>query len=115
MRILTLNNLNDFKKEKKLHFSLMKGFNITKAMGELGNDVFFATNGEEEEYNGVVLLPIDKITNDFLDSIDMIFMIRETTFLKWMDRLPYLKEIFERGSKNRTQIIGIKSSLKNHC
>ena len=35
-----------------------------------------------------------KITKEFLDSIDMIFMIRETTFLRWMDELPYLKEIF---------------------
>jgi glycosyltransferase involved in cell wall biosynthesis len=115
MRILTLNNLNDFRKEGKLHFSLMKGFNITKAFADLGNETFFASTGEEEDLNGVTLLPHEKITKEFLDSVDMIFMIRETTFLRWMDKLPYLKEIFEKGSKNRKQIIGIKTDNPAWC
>ena len=45
---------HDFRKERKLHFSLMKGFNITRAFSDLGNDTYFASTGEEEVLDGIV-------------------------------------------------------------
>ena len=110
MKILVINDLNDYTKQIKQHFSLTKGYYFAQSLSNiLDNDVFFLTTGETFMDNNLIFINENEITNDFMKDINLLLLIRENNFIEIVERYSIIKSWIFNEYRTKDQKLGIKS------
>ena len=106
MSILVMSDICDYRNRVSYHYSLVKGFEVTKGFSKL-TDSFYLTTGVSEKFEGVNLINIKKINDNFLNKIKYILIGREPVLKIAIEKIPSFKKLIFK--KNRHQLIGVKS------
>ena len=104
-KILVIGEIDDYHKSIKRHYSFTKGLGIATGFSKLA-ETFYLTKGKEEEYMGTKFINISNITDEFMDTIDFILLIREHNVLQVLNIEPIRKVLF---NKKKRQNVGMKS------
>ncbi len=91
MKFLIINDFNDINDAIIRHFSLDKGHFMAKSLLALDHDVYFLTVKRDYILGGIKYIHYDNITNDFIDTLDYVLIVREPLFLDILNRIPALK------------------------
>lgn len=106
MKILIINDLNDILNAKITHFSLDKGLHLGNGLFENGHIVYFLTTGITT-HNKLHFININEVNNGFLETFDLIFLIREALIPNLFENFPIIEKYIVQ--KNRKTKIVIKS------
>ena len=101
LKFLVFNDFNDINSINILHFSLDKGHFLAKSLAKNGNNVYFATSKDNYQQNGLYYINFNKITKEFLDTIDYVIIVREPIIVPLMVRVPAIKEKMAIPKKDR--------------
>lgn len=74
----------DYKKQRKLHYSLSKGFYYAQSINKFSNG-YLLTEGKSEFYNGVNLVGKADLTREFLNTLDYIIAVRDANLPKILE------------------------------
>jgi len=106
--ILVIGDLNDIEVGVKYHFSLIKGLYLAEGFSHIGWNSWYAsvkTDGESKLCPGVHYIPINKLSSNFLTTIDVVVLIREMNIPQVFDGCPPLMEILKsKGSTGRKSV-----------
>jgi hypothetical protein len=105
--ILVISELHNYLEQKIAHFSLTKGFYTAIGFSKLMPS-YYLTTGKDSQKDGVNLINIDNITEEFLDNnIKYLLLIRESNIIDIIEKNKALKKVllFDKGNIK----IGIKS------
>ena len=92
MNILIISELNDFLQSKKIHFSLMKGYEFAKGLTKIYDTIYYLTIGKTEKCDNINLININEITSTFLENIKYLILIRETNIFDILEKSESLKD-----------------------
>lgn len=110
MKILIINDLNDYNKQIKQHFSLTKGYYFGKSLSNItNNDVFFLTTGDTYMDNNLIFINHNEITNDFMSDLNLLLLIRENNFIEIVDTYSVIKSWIFNDYRDKNQRLAIKS------
>jgi len=105
--ILVISELNDYVASVKNHYSLTKGFNIAKGFAKSGV-TYYVTLGKSEIIDGVNLVNISEIGEEFINKLTYILLIRETNIDQIFKDIPEIKLMFTENKHENIKIV-IKS------
>ena len=89
--ILIISEINDYLHSKKMHFSLTKGYEFAKGLSKYTNNVDYLTLGKTLIEENLKLINIEEITDQYLETVGFVILIRETNILDIFDKSPNLK------------------------
>lgn len=92
MRFLFINDFNDVNEVTIRHFSLDKGHYLAKAIQIHQHTVYFMTMNTAYERDGLIYLPINQITPEFLQSLQYVVIVREPLFAGMVEKIPALRD-----------------------
>lgn len=108
MKIFIINNLDDINSNIVTHFSLDKGLYLAYGLYNCNNDIYFLTSSSFSIENNIKFININEADSDFLNSCDLIIIIREAEIENILENYPSLKNIFFNNSARKVKIM-IKS------
>ena len=91
IKFLIINDFNDINNATIRHFSLDKGHFIAKSLVKLNHIVYFLTTLPDYSKNGIEYLNIDNITDNFIETIDYVMIVREPLFIDVINKIPAIK------------------------
>ena len=110
MKILVINDIADYHTQLKQHFSLTKGYYFAKGLSNIKeNEVYFLTTGKSTGEKLLNFINDLEITKEFLDSINLILLIRENNFLDILEKYPLIKNWIFNDKRSDKQKLAIKS------
>lgn len=110
MKILVINDIADYHKQIKHHFSLTKGYYFSKGLSKIkNNNVYFLTLGNTTKDGDLTFINDLEITPSFLQDTNLILLIRENNFIDIIDKYNHIKEWIFNDKRNDTQQLAIKS------
>ena len=107
MKIFIINNLDDINSNTIIHFSLDKGLYLAHGLHNCNNDVYFLTTIPSFT-DKINFININEANLDFLNSCDLIVIIREAEIENILENYSPLKDIFFKKDLRRGKLI-IKS------
>lgn len=93
IKFFFINDFNDINDASIRHYSLDKGHFIAKSLAKLKYDVYFLTTKSSYIKNNIKYVSLDSITDDFLQNIDFVFIMREPMFLSILKKIPCVKNL----------------------
>jgi hypothetical protein len=103
LKFFIINDFNDINDAKIRHFSLDKGHFIAKSLSKLGNEVYFLTTKNDYDKNGIKYIFINNITNEFIDTVDYVLVVREPLIIDIINKIPVIKEKIAIPKQMRTR------------
>lgn len=110
MKILIINDLNDYQKEIKNHFSLTKGYYFGMGLSKLlKHRVYFLTTGKTSKDRNLTFINSKEITEEFLSDLNLLLLIKEGNLVKIMESYELIKDWIMNEHRPINQRVGIKS------
>lgn len=110
MKILVINDIADYHKQIKQHFSLTKGYYFAKGLSKINsNQVYFFTTGNTSNDEKLTFINDKELTESFLLSINLILLIRENNFLEILEKYPLIKSWIFNEARDNNHKLAIKS------
>ena len=107
MKIFIINDLNDILQKRVTHFSLDKGLHLGYGLANNNCEVYFLTTAPSIEYNLIHFINIKDANLKFLNTMNLIIIVRETEIPNILEDYPVLTNIIL--DKNRKSKIMVKS------
>ena len=110
MKILVINDIADYHKQIKQHFSLTKGYYFSKGLSKIDNNqVYFLTTGPTTKEDNLTFINHEEITKDFLNDLNLLLLIRENNFIDIIDKYNDIKNWIFNDKRTDNQKLAIKS------
>lgn len=110
MKILVINDIADYHKQLKQHFSLTKGYYFAKGLSKIqNNQVYFFTTGITQKDENLTFINDEEVTQDFLKDINLILLIRENNFIDIIQKYSHIKNWIFNDKRTNNQKLAIKS------
>jgi hypothetical protein len=107
MKFFIINDFNDINDAIIRHFSLDKGHFMARSLHGLGHEISFLTTKKDYEQNGIKYIHFDNITDQFIDRMDYVLIVREPLFITILNTLPAVKNkiIIPKNIRNGPKFI----------
>ena len=111
LKILIINNIDDINSKTITHFSLDKGLYLGHGLKANGHDVYFITN--IDSYIDIIkFINIKEANIEFLNTCDLIIIIREAEIENILENYYDLKNVFLKRESSKSKIMIKSDSTK---